>query len=161
MSTVETVAPEAAATVPAADSKFVFPPGIFKITASFPAEDGEEPEKFWIQFRPAKERFKGGERKAIYQFLDSTEGGQAYRTLAVVRQIALHVVHSWSFDFPPPRPIIEAGQVVGYEHAESLDLLDTEAEDWVLQYAKIWMEKIAVNFGPQKDPESPTKPSDG
>lgn len=159
MADAQGAAPAPVAQLPPAKRRN-FPSGqIVKITDHFESDDDEQGEEYWIQFRPMKERFKGGERAAIYAYLDEVEGGQATKTLMLARRIALHVVHSWSLDLPVPRPIITAGKVTGYDNVDVLDQLDTEVEDWILLYAKIWMEKIAINFAANPDPESPTKPS--
>ena len=115
----------------------------------------------WVQFRPKSKRFTGGERKSIYKFLDGAEMTSVYTQYEMLRRIACHVLHSWSYDFPVPRPVIEKGAVVGYEHTESLDMIDDDVESFVLQYANEWGAKLALNFQPNPDQGSPTKPSDG
>lgn len=143
---------------PQEDSRYVVDAGILRIEAPFDPDDPDS-ETFWIQFRDKRDRFKGGERAEIYRWLDEQEGGQIYQGLAIPRRVALHVIHSWSFEIPVPRPIIDKGKVVGYENENSLDLLDTEAENFVLARAQLWFQKIALNFKVSKDKDSPTKPS--
>jgi len=77
-----------------------------------------------------------------------------------MRRIIAHIVEDWYLEVPHPRVVWKDGRLEGYEHLEALDELDTDVEDLLLIEAKWWMEKIAINFGPTPDPNSPTEPSD-
>lgn len=124
----------------------------------------EGEENVWVQFRPKKQRFTGGERRAIYKFLDEVResgAGGLYMQYELLRRISLHLIHSWSVDgLPCPRVTIVKGAVTGYENEESMDALDDDVEKWILAYANEWAEKLALNFAPDPDLASPTKPSD-
>lgn len=123
----------------------------------------EDEDDAWVQLRPKKQRFSGGERREIYRFLDEIQTGgmgQVLMQYELLRHVSAHLIHSWSIDLPVPRVLIDKGKVIGYEDLDSLDALDDDVETFVLQYANEWAQKIALRFGPDPDPASPTKPSD-
>jgi hypothetical protein len=125
---------------------------------TIPGEDGE-PDR-WVNLRSHNQRFKAGERRMLYEFVDTVNAQSPSGSLSLLRRIIAHIVESWYLEVSPPRVVWKDGVLVGYENLESLDELDTDVEDELLIEAKWWMDKIAINFGPSPDKESPTKPSD-
>src|SRR5690606_30998395 len=103
-------------------------------------EDGE-PDR-WVNLRSHSQKFKAGERRLLYEFADTIkDAGQASGSLALLRRITAHIIEGWYLDVPHPRVVWKDGKLVGYEHLESLDELDTDVEDELLVEAKWWMEK--------------------
>ena len=123
-------------------------------------EDGEP--QGWILVRAKGDKFKAGERKALYEYVDTLRAqgvGEISQNFALLRRMVIHILRDWSFDVPRPIAHVTAGHVTGYENEASLDLLDTAAEDELLDYARLWLKQVAVNFTPSREPESPTEPS--
>jgi hypothetical protein len=131
-------------------------------------EDDEGVSGGWVLFRGKGERFKAGERRALYEYHDGLTVGDAVKNLMLARRMALHLIRDWSFEqelpdgklvkLPVPSAVMTNG-TVSYENAGSLDELECGAEDEILGYAAQWVKQIAINFGASKDPESPTVPS--
>ena len=117
-------------------------------------EDGER----WANVRDTSERFKSWERRGLYERFDATEGGMAIKELTVIRYMIAHLLRDWSLDLPLPKAVYTTGSI-SYENLDSLDQLDTDMEDELLAVGAKWTKQIAINFAPQPDPESPTKPS--
>ena|SRR5690606_13505206 len=124
---------------------------------AIPGEDGE-PDR-WVNLRSHNQRFKAGERRMLYEFVDTVDEKSPSGSLALLRRIAAHIIEGWYLDIPHPRVVWKDGRIVGYENLDALDEVDTDVEDLILIEAKWWMEKIAINFGPTPDKDSPTKPS--
>lgn len=123
-------------------------------------EDGESPG--WILLRGRGDKFKAGERRALYAYVDELKAGgvgDISMNMDLVRRMIAHLLRDWSLDLPRPTANVVNGQVVGYEHLEILDQLDTDFEDELLLRAGEWLRQIAVNFQPTSKPESPTAPS--
>lgn len=124
-------------------------------------EDGEA--QGWVLLRGRGDKFKSGERRALYAYVDELKGagvGDITMNMDLVRRMIAHLIRDWSFDLPRPQALVTAGQVTGYEHLESLDQLDTVAEDELMSHASIWLKQIAVDFRPGgQGPETPTAPS--
>ena len=130
---------------------------MYKLTLLADEEEGLGER--WIQVRERNQPLKAGERRALYAKHDESEGqGTASRELWLLRHMAAHLVHTWSYDVPPPRAELLAGQVA-YSNVDSLDELDLPMENELLRYAAEWLKKASLNFSPQKDPESPTNSS--
>jgi hypothetical protein len=125
-----------------------------------PAEDEDDVER-WVNLRGARDRFKAGERRKLFEVADAVDQKSAGGSLELMRHMLAHLITGWWMDAPHPRVVWKDGQVTGYEHLESLDALDTDVEDLLLGAAKWWMDRMTINFKPTPDPNSPTKPSDG
>jgi hypothetical protein len=121
-------------------------------------EDEEGSGGGWILFRGKGDRFKAGERRALYEYFDGLDVGDAVKNLMLARRMSLHLIRDWSYELPRPTAVMTNGQM-SYENAGSLDELDCAAEDEILNYAALWVKQIAINFGASRDPESPTVPS--
>lgn len=123
-------------------------------------EDGES--QGWLLLRGRGDKFKAGERKALYEYIDEIKAagaGDITQNFSLLRRMICHLIRDWSYDLPRPTAHVINGQVTGYENEASLDLLDTPAEDELLNHARLWLKQVAVNFGPTPDPQSPTEPS--
>lgn len=119
-------------------------------------QDGE-PDR-WARLREKKQRFKAGERRALYAIYDGLDCGATVKELTLVRYMLAHLIEEWSYDLPRPSADMREGTVI-YEHLDSLDELDCEMEDELIAIGARWVKQIAINFSPSKDPESPTSPS--
>lgn len=126
-------------------------------------DDDEGSPGGWMLLRGPGDRFKSGERKALYEYVDELRAagvGDISQNLQLVRRMIAFILRDWSFDLPKPHAIVAGGTVTGYEYLEALDDLDTDAEDELLLHAGRWLKQIAVNFSPGgQNPESPTGPS--
>src|SRR3954469_22664048 len=125
-----------------------------------PDEDGESPG--WILVRGRGDKFKAGERAALYAYVDEIKAGGSgdiSSNMKLVRRMIHHILRDWSLDLPKPTVHVKDGQVSGYENAASLDQLDVDFEDELLLHAGQWLKQIAVNFQASREPESPTAPS--
>uniref|UniRef100_UPI003F4999B9 hypothetical protein n=1 Tax=Pseudonocardia sp. CA-138482 TaxID=3240023 RepID=UPI003F4999B9 len=117
----------------------------------------------WVRLREHNLKFKSGERRALYEKVDSLqEMGQVAGSYRLMQHIAAFIIEDWSLDVPRPQAVMAAGYgSVTFEHMESFDELDTDLEDEIFVEAGWWMGKLAINFGPTNDAASPTKPSGG
>ena len=116
------------------------------------------PDGSWVNLRSKQRRFKAGERRALYELFDKLEGGEAVKTLTLVRHMAAHLIEDWSLDLPRPQAELKNGQVL-YENMESLDEIDCAMEDEILAYAGEWLKQISINLNPSREANSPTEPS--
>ena len=131
------------------------------VKITLPDDEDGEPQG-WVLLRGRGEKFKAGERQALYVYIDELKVagvGEISQNIRLVRRMICHVLRDWSFDLPRPVAHVINGQVTGYENEASLDMLDTAAEDELLLYAGQWLNQVAVNFKASKDPASPTGPS--
>lgn len=131
------------------------------VKVTLPDDEDGEPQG-WVLFRGRGDKFKAGERQALYAYVDELRAasvGEITLNIKLVRRMICHVLRDWSLDLPRPTAHVTNGQVTGYENVEVLDQLDTAFEDELLLYAGQWLKQIAVNFQPTPAPESPTAPS--
>ena len=131
------------------------------IKITLPDDEDGEPQG-WLLLRGKGDKFKAGERQALYRYVDEIKGsdaGDIMQNMLLVRRMVCHILRDWSLDLPRPTAHVLNGQVTGYENTEVLDQLDTAFEDELLLYAGQWLRQIAVNFQPTPAPDSPTAPS--
>lgn len=116
----------------------------------------------WVRLREHTRKFKSGERRAIYERVDSlnAELGQTGSTYRLLQHIAAFLIEDWSVELPRPQAVMASGYgSVSWENMASFDELDTDLEDVIFDEAGWWMNKIAVSFQPSNDQASPTRPS--
>jgi hypothetical protein len=126
---------------------------------TIPGEDGE-PDR-WINLRSHSQRMKSGERRKLYEIADSLNQKTASGSLSMLQHGAAHLIEDWYLSAPHPALLWKDGRPAEYVHMDAFDELDADIEDELLREAKWWMDRIALNFSPTPDPDSPTKPSDG
>lgn len=131
------------------------------VKITLPDDEDGEPQG-WVLFRGKGDKFKAGERQALYAYVDELKAagaGDLMQNMKLVRRMICHILRDWSLDLPRPVAHVVNGQVTGYENVEVLDQLDTAFEDELLLYAGNWLKQISINFQPSPAANSPTAPS--